>query len=172
MLIPPWLRKPPDTVTSRACRASNLWVMSGKRDSDPREREMPQPAFSAQVEAFTKEAGRQESWKVDHLEAMACLNLEALVAFGVMAYEAVDSADRKIRTLVAEGKAKVEPDFWRLVEETMRGWVKAACGVLPAIAACEVKGFAVERADTFRALLARAQSVIAARADLDRSATE
>ncbi len=159
-------------MTTRACRASTLCGMRSTGDRDPREHGRPQPAFSAQVEAFAEEVERQERWKVDHLEAIECLNLEALVAFGVMAYEAVDSADRKIRTLVAQRKAQVGPDFWRLVEESMRGWIKAASGVLPAIAACELKGLSVERADTFRALLARAQSVIAARAALDRSATQ
>ena len=133
---------------------------------------MPQPAFSAQVEAFAKEAGRQERWNVDHLEAMACLNLEALVAFGIMAYDAVDTADRKIRTLVATGKTKVGPDFWKMVATAIDDWAKAVRGMIPAIDACVRKGFAVDRADRLREIFAHAESVAAARRSLDRSSTE
>ena len=133
---------------------------------------MPQPAFSAQVAAFSKEAGRQERWKVDHVEAMACLNLEALVAFGIMSYEAVDSADRKIRALVASGKATVEPDFWNAVSSAFEDWVKTARGTLPSIEVCERTGFKVERADHFRSLLAHAESVAAAKGNKDFSATD
>ena len=133
---------------------------------------MPQPAFSAQVEAFSREAGRQERWKVDHQEAMACLNLEALVAFGIMSYEGVDNADRKVRALLAEGKIKVEPEFWKVVAAALDQWVKAAHTTLPAILACEKKGFSVDRADRFRAILAHAESVALARGSLDYSAVD
>jgi hypothetical protein len=130
------------------------------------------PPFYAQVNAFVEEADRQERWKADHDEAMACLHVESLVAFGIATYEVVDVVDRKIRLLIAQGKSPVRPSFWAKVDKAFESLTVATKVALRIAEKCERRGYAVDRIGRLREIVARLGSVAASRKNIDFEATE
>ena len=133
---------------------------------------MPEPAFTAQVDAFSLQAQTQERWLIDHRDAMACVNLEIVLSGGIAAYEALDMADRKIRLFAARGEAVPDKGIWTLISKTFTQWLEAARGLVAAIAACEAKQYKVEHAERFKELVAHAESVERAKTLRDTAALE
>jgi hypothetical protein len=101
-----------------------------------------------------------ESWKIDHEEAMTCLDLEEAISLGIYAFKLVLKADQSHRRASFEGKMKFNEAWEKKTFELFRDWVKNTEAFVKTLELFEQKGFDVGRSNELRSLLSQAKDIL------------
>lgn len=92
-----------------------------------------------------------EQWKKDHDEAMACLEFEELIAFGVWVRGLIDRVNEIWRSNVERNPAIYDEKVDEQIEQLYSRWLEPAHSSFERIDSFEQKGFDVSGASEFRA---------------------
>jgi hypothetical protein len=105
-----------------------------------------------------------EAWKVDHVEAMACRDVERLLACGLELFSIGRRADDEWSRSVEAGSpfdvAKAEG-----IIEFYRWWIGPCDHILRRIEESERKSYKVDRADEFRKAVCLTRGIISMSAE-------
>ncbi|MEW4568506.1 hypothetical protein AB1L88_11635 [Tautonia sp. JC769] len=106
----------------------------------PREIEQYLAAYSEQA----------ERWKLDHDEAMACVDLEQFLVLGLTLAFSIDMIDTNWRTAMLAGQVEYDPAEEAEIQGRYRSWLAPSADILNRIEGMEAKGYKVRWADEFR----------------------
>jgi hypothetical protein len=95
-------------------------------------------------------ADRAEQWKVDHIEAKACYDLEATLVWGLSLFFAIDLIDNNRHYMVFRNSAEYDPAAEQAVENLYKDWLRPADQLLARIEEMERSGYVVKWSDPFR----------------------
>ena len=101
-----------------------------------------------------------EDWKGDHKEAMACFELEELLALGIDAFKAINRADEWVRAQVVSGEAEYDVGEFEKVEVLYQQWMQCSIVVNDILSRFEKNDFDVRGADDFRRCYREVQGIL------------
>jgi len=103
------------------------------------------PHLSSQLEHY-----RDESWKIDHDQAMACRDFEDWLDVGLHLLEVVRRADERYRDDVKTGKVPFRREDAQQLVQVYSYWLEPCDHLLSALKAFEDDGYQIENAEVFR----------------------
>lgn len=96
----------------------------------------------------------------DHIEAMACFDIQELLAKGIRAFEAICSFDEWYREGVFSGKIKYEAEHEEFVKDLYRVWSEPCKEVLSKLEKVKRDGFRPDHEEAFRACCLEVQGIL------------
>jgi hypothetical protein len=101
-----------------------------------------------------------EAWKVDHDEALSCLDLEEAIAFGNGVFDSLSSLGTLWHMQVAEGKIPFVPAREDEILAHYRSWLGASEHLLRAATRLEGQGDRMQDTDRLRDNCSKARAVL------------
>jgi hypothetical protein len=107
-------------------------------------------SLAAQLLRYGAQAEAVEQWKIDHVEAMHCRNIEEIVRTGLSALADMRRLNEEWAKDIETGTSEFSWEEAQEFAECYRRWLGFREPLLRMIDACEAKDFSVEGADDFR----------------------
>lgn len=104
-----------------------------------------------------------EQWKIDHDDAMECLDLELILQEGLSIYDAINHFDEKWRSIVYDNPATYDREADDLIRKAYERWLTISEWILKShlIEEHQQRGFQVEYADKLRAACREVRGILA-----------
>jgi len=107
-------------------------------------------ALQAARQAFQEYRDGVEAWRIDHRRAMACYELEDLLATGSAVYQLFVEVHRNWQDRINEGLTEYSEDDNEIILGHFARWLQQCDEPLAEIARLEKAGYSVRGAKTFR----------------------
>ena len=111
--------------------------------------------LSRRIELFREEV---EQWQDAHAEAMACLELQDALTFGLWLHQQINSAEAQWYAEVDAGHVPFNEAEETAIAKMYSLWLHPSERLLQEMERFESSGFQVDRAPEFREAIAQAQS--------------
>jgi len=111
--------------------------------------------LTRRIELFREEV---EQWQDAHAEAMACLELQDALTFGLWLHQQINSAESQWYAAVDTGQIPFSEAEETAIGKLYSLWLLPSDRLLQGISRFESSGFQVDRAQEFRDAIAQAQS--------------
>lgn len=123
---------------------------------------MSKTLLEKELELFVES---QEAWKIDHLNAMLCCDVEEAVALGIHVFERLTQAEARLSIDAYRGKITAE--FAEEERNKIARWLRDAAiptaeALQMAIEYCTNNGYMVNRAQDFAAWVERLRDALTA----------
>ena len=105
-------------------------------------------AVDQQLSLYEEQA---EQWKSPHLRAMDCLDLEAVLLFGLHLYQVIQHTADAWATAARAAQSPYDEEMMGMFHKWYTNWLKPCNSILGEIDSLEREGFKVDRAEDFRA---------------------
>ena len=109
-----------------------------------------------------RDYAEEEPWKKDHKDAMACVNLERFVAYGIWLFYELHRHEETWRASVARGVIPYSEDAQKEMVELVQLWLKPCECIEQGIQYFTKLGYDVSPAAKFREVCAEARWTLAA----------
>lgn len=126
---------------------------------------MPTSVIERELRCYA-EMARDEPWKRNHVTAMAWLELDQLLKFGMYIYDALIELDEVWRDAVLSGHLEYCPDVQGTIRRPFDLWLEPCQKLETAIRHFEDRGYVVDRAPDFRKRHAEAAWIVRKAADV------
>jgi hypothetical protein len=110
------------------------------------------PILNNQLKRFEEDA---DSFMRDHKRAMACLDLETLLAVGLTLFKVIELAEDRWSSKVRSGEIEFKKEDAESVKALYSWWRKPGDRILVSIKQFETEGYPVAGADEFREAIGR-----------------
>jgi hypothetical protein len=104
-------------------------------------------AIDGQLSLYEEQA---EGWKADHNSAIDCLNLEAVLGFGLHIYRCIQMADELWSDTVRSGTLPLRREDADRLAKWYSWWIKPCDALVAEIREFEAQGYKVKDAAPFR----------------------
>jgi len=115
------------------------------------------PVIDGQLGLYEAQA---EAWKADHDRAMSCLDLEALLGFGLHIYRSIRKADDAWSEAVRRLSAPLRLEEAEQLSRWYTWWIKPCEALLSEIREFQSEGYEVKEAAEFREACLHVRSVL------------
>jgi len=91
-----------------------------------------------------------EQWKMDHVRAMECANLEDIIKLGMSLYGIIRGIDDLWSRQVQSRATKFDPSVVEALEKAYNWWIKPCADIIKSISKFEIDGYKVAGAAELR----------------------
>ena len=104
--------------------------------------------------------GEADRWKIEHEDAMQCMDFELLLQHGVTIYDALNMIDEKARMEIYDSPDDYDPDYHKVMIGLYQWWLAPCDEILSELAKFESRFDSVDYAEQFRSAVQEVQGIL------------